>query len=359
MRTKGSLVGAISLAMMAGGGTSVLGAEIDVVASIKPVHSLVAGVMEGVGEPTLLVKGTGSEHSYSLRPSEARALEQAEVVFLVGETMETFLTKPLRALASKAKVIELSQTPGLTALPTREGGVWEAHEHGDEHASVDAGHGEGEQAEEHEEKGDYAEQHENEHAQEQEGGHGEAEHEAEGHAHGETDMHIWLDPENAKVLAAAIASALADADPGNAAIYHANAERLRQRLEDLDRSLRDRLATVADRPYVVFHDGYQYFEHRYGVRAVGAITINPTVRPSAQRLGAIQERLEQLDAACVLTEPQFEPTLVDTVIEGTSAKKGVLDPLGAALDAGPDQYFELLKNLADSLVNCLGTAKSG
>ena len=187
----------------------------------------------------------------------------------------------------------------------------------------------------------------------------EAEHGASRPWHGETDMHIWLDPGNAKVLAAAIASALGDADPSNAAIYQANAERLRQRLDELDRSLHDRLATVADRPYVVFHDGYQYFEHRYGVNAVGAITINPTVRPSAQRLGEIHERLEQLDAACVFAEPQFEPTLVDTVIEGTSAQKGVLDPLGAALDAGPDQYFQLMNSLANSLVNCLGTAKSG
>jgi zinc transport system substrate-binding protein len=119
------------------------------------------------------------------------------------------------------------------------------------------------------------------------------------------------------------------------------------------------IAPVADRPYVVFHDAYQYFEHRYGVRAVGAITINPTVRPSAQRLAEIHARLEQLDAACVFAEPQFEPTLVETVIEGTSAKRGVLDPLGAAIDAGPDQYVHLLNGLADSLVDCLGTAKSG
>jgi zinc transport system substrate-binding protein len=313
-------------------------AGIDVVASIKPLHSLVASVMQGVGEPALLVKGTGSEHSYSLRPSEARALEEAEVVFWVGETMETFLIKPLQALAGDAEVIELWEVPGLTLLGTREGGMWEAHEHGEERA--DAGHGEGEHAEEHE--GELA----------------DADHGAgANHAHGETDTHIWLDPENAKVLAAAIASALADADPNNAAIYQASAERLRQRLDDLDRSLQDRLATVADRPYVVFHDGYQYFEHRYGVRAVGAITINPTVRPGAQRLSEIQARLEQLEAACVFAEPQFEPTLVDTVIEGTSAKKGVLDPLGADLEAGPDQYFQLMNGLATALINCLGQAQ--
>jgi zinc transport system substrate-binding protein len=334
-----------------------MAAEIDVVASIKPVHSLVAGVMQGVGEPTLLVKGTGSEHSYNLRPSEARALEQAEVVFWVGETMETFLIKPLHALAGNARVIELSRTPGLTLLPTREGGMWEAHEHEGEHAGPDAEHGAAEHPDAHGDESEHAEvEHE---AAGDEGEHAEGEHEVADHAHGETDMHIWLDPGNAKVLAAAIGSALADADPSNAATYQDNAERLRQRLDELDRSLHDRLAAVTDRPYVVFHDGYQYFEHRYAVNAVGAITINPTVRPSARRLGEIQVRLEQLDATCVFAEPQFEPTLVDTVIEGTNAKKGVLDPLGAALDAGPDQYFELLNSLADSLVDCLGTAKSG
>ena len=313
------------------------------VASIKPVHSLVAGVMEGVGEPALLVKGTGSEHSYTLRPSEARALEQAEVVFWVGETMESFLVKPLHALAGNAKVVELWRVPGLTLLATREGGMWEAHEHGGEDAGADADHG--------------AAYHAGAHGNE--GEHAEVEHGAADHAHGETDMHIWLDPGNAKVLAAVIASALGDADPSNTAMYQANAERLRQRLDELDRSLAHRLATVADRPYIVFHDGYQYFEHRYRVNAVGAITINPTARPGAQRISEIHERLEQLDAACVFAEPQFEPTLVDTVIEGTSAQTGVLDPLGAALDAGPNQYFQLMNGLADSLVSCLGTAKSG
>jgi zinc transport system substrate-binding protein len=345
MRTlESSLVGAVSLlAILGGAGGAGAAAEIHAVASIKPVHSLVAGVMEGVGEPVLLVKGAGSEHSYSLRPSEARALEQAEVVFWVGETMETFLIKPLEALAGDAEVIELWRTPGLTLLPTREGGMWEAHEHGGEQAGADADHGGADRPGAHGDAGEHA----------------EVEPGAAHRAHGETDMHIWLDPGNAKVLAAAIASALGDADPNNAAVYQANAEHLRRQLDELDRSLHDRLATVADRPYVVFHDAYQYFEHRYGLNAVGAITINPTVRPSAQRLREIHERLEQLEAACVFAEPQFEPTLVDTVIESTSAQTGVLDPLGAALDAGPEQYFQLMNGLADALVDCLGTAKSG
>jgi zinc transport system substrate-binding protein len=313
-----------------------------VVVSIKPIHSLVAGVMEGVGEPVLLVLGTGSEHSYSLRPSQARALTQADLVFWVGETMETFLIKPLQVFSGNAKVVELWEVPYLTLLPTREGGMWEAHDQG--HEEADADHAEGEHADEHEDEGEHA----------------DSNHDADDdHAHGEIDMHIWLDPSNAKVLVPAIATALSDADPGNASTYQANAARLGQRLDEIDRSLQGRLAAVADRPYVVFHDAYQYFEHRYGVKAVGAITINPTLRPGAQRLQEIHGQLEHLDAACVFAEPQFEPALVDTVIEGTGANKGVLDPLGADLDAGPDQYFLLMNNLADALSDCLGAAKSG
>src|SRR5919106_1722599 len=218
-------VAALALSVGCTCASALSAAEIDVVVSIKPVHSLVASVMQGVGEPGLLVKGTGSEHSYSLRPSEARALEQAEVVFWVGETMETFLIKPLGALAGDAKIVELWEVPGVTLLPTREGGMWEAHEHGDEHAEADS---EGNHAEEHEGEGAHAEQHEEE-------AHAEAD-----HARGETDLHVWLDPGNANVLTAAIASVLSEADPENATIYRANGARLRQQLDELDRSLEDR-----------------------------------------------------------------------------------------------------------------------
>jgi zinc transport system substrate-binding protein len=253
-------LGALAVALLVTDARSTGAAQIDVVASIKPVHSLVAGVMQGVGEPALLVKGTGSEHSYSLRPSEARALEQAAVVFWVGETMETFLVKPLRALAGNATVIEAWEVPGLTLLATREGGMWEEHEHGDEHADADADHSRPQPVGQHEGEREHA----------------EPDHEEAGEpARGETDMHIWLDPANAKVLVAAIARVLGEADPDNASTYLANAGRLHEQLDELDRSLADRLATVAERPYVVFHDAYQYFEQRYGVRAVGAITINP------------------------------------------------------------------------------------
>jgi zinc transport system substrate-binding protein len=324
---------AMSLAAVAAWAPTAATAEINVVASIKPVHSLVAGVMQGIGEPELLVKSAGSEHGYTVRPSEARSLEQAQVVFWVGQSLETFLVKPLQALAGNAKVVDLSQVPDLTLLAAREAGTWEAGEDGDTHAGAD---GEG-------------------------GGalvnnSGAADH-AKEYARGRNDMHIWLDPGNAQALTTAVAAALVDSDPPNGPSYQANAERLRQRLGQLDRSLADRLATVADRPFVVFHDAYQYFERRYGLQAVAAITINPTLRPSVRRFQEIQKQVEELGVACVFAEPQFEPALVDALIEGTDVRKGVLDPLGADLEPGPEQYFQLMDRLADSLIDCLGEAE--
>jgi zinc transport system substrate-binding protein len=334
--------------------------EIAVVASIKPVHSLVAGVMKGVGTPALLVKGASSPHDYSMRPSDARMLDDAEVVFWVGEGMETFLDKPLAALSSDATIVALSEAPGIELLATREGGIWEAHEHeeGDVEAhpeyedEADADHAELEEdadeahAEHEEDAG------EEEHAEHEEG-------DEHGHEQGQVDMHLWLDPHNAEVMAGAIVAALSEADPDNAATYQSNGRDLRAQLGELDESLNAKLQPIGDRHFVVFHDAYHYFENRYGLNAVGSISVDPKRRPGAQRLGEIQHRLEELDAACVFAEPQFEPALVDTVIEGSSAKKGVLDPLGAALPDGPDQYFLLMNSLADSLVDCLGRAKSG
>lgn len=336
---------ALALAAVINAGRSAQATELTVVASINPIHSLVAGVMQGVAESVLLVKGAGSPHSYSLRPSEARALDQAAAVFWVGDGLETFLAKPLQALSEDAMVVALSEAPGMRLLPTRQGGMRETPEHG-QIAAEPAGeddHGE-------EDDPDHLE-HEGEHAEREEG-------EEHAHEHGRFDLHVWLDPRNAEAMVDAIVAALSEVDPDHAAIYRSNGSRLRTQLHELDESLKASLAPVKNRPFVVFHDGYQYFEDRYGLNAVGSIAVDPGRRPGAQRLNEIRHRLSELDAACVFSEPQFEPALVDTVLEGTSAQKGVLDPLGANLAAGPDQYFQLMSNLAEALIDCLGATKN-
>lgn len=296
------------------------------VASIKPVHSLVAGVAAGVTEPHLLVGGSSSPHTYSLRPSDARALAQADLVFRIGEEMEIFLRKPLDSLAGGAQVLDLMEQPGMVLHPLREGGIWEAHSH---HPAEAAGH-------DHD--------HDHDHDHEHEHGHGE----------GARDAHVWLDAGNAKVMVAAIADAFAEADPENAGRYRANAGAMDRRLDEMDAELRARLAPVADRPFVVFHDAYSYLEARYGLTAVGAIAVSPEQAPSAGHLSRIREKLRQLEAACIFAEPQFEPAAVSRIVEGTGTRAGVLDPLGADIPDGPELYFTMMRRLAGDLVDCLG-----
>ena len=280
-----------------------------VVVSIKPIHSLVAGVMAGVGEPDLIVAGGVSPHAYSLRPSAAQRLEAADLVFWIGPIFEGFLVRPLGALAGRAEVVELDRAPAITLLPAREGGAWEA--------------------------------------------------DADEHAHGksasalEQDGHLWLDPANAKAILRLAVERLSARDPENAARYAANGAALERRVDALDERLRQRLAPVQDVRFVVFHDAYHYLERRYRLAAIGSITVDPERRPSAKRLQAIRDKVLRLGARCVFSEPQFEPRLVQTVIDGTRANTGVLDPEGAALPRGPDLYFTLMNGLADALVTCL------
>lgn len=295
----------------------------NVVASIKPVHSLVAAVMAGVGEPTLIVKGSASPHTYALRPSDAGALEAADIVFWTGHGMELFLGDALDTLASQARVVELADSPGITLLPVREGGAFEAHQHG----------GEAHDHEDHDHAGD--------------------DHDHEGHEHGEGDMHFWLDPENAKLMVTQIASTLAEADPDNATAYEANAEAERVRLDDLEAEIAATLAPIADKPFIVFHDAYQYFETRFGLTLAGSVTVTPDVMPGAARIDELRAKVAELGATCVFAEPNFEPTIIAAITEGSAAKSGVLDPEGGALEQGAELYPTLLRGLAASLVDCL------
>ncbi|TDW25158.1 zinc transport system substrate-binding protein [Rhizobium azibense] len=297
-----------------------------VVTSIKPIHSLVSAIMQGVGTPELIVDGAASPHTYNLKPSDASALQSAKVIFWVGPGLEAFLEKPLESLGSGASIAELEDAPGLVKLKFREGGAFEAHDDGDE---AEAGH-------EHEEAG-------HDHDAHAEGDHG----------HGEFDTHLWLDPMNAKAMAAEITTTLVAADPANALTYQANAKALDAKIDALDREITDIVTPVKEKPFIVFHDAYQYFEHRYAVRVAGSIMVSPENMPGAERVSEIHKKVADLGATCVFAEPQFEPRLVNVVIEGTDAKAGVLDPEAATLEAGPDLYFTLMRGIANSMKDCL------
>ncbi|MGC8853585.1 MAG: zinc ABC transporter substrate-binding protein [Halothiobacillaceae bacterium] len=292
-----------------------LAAAPQVATSIKPIDDLVRAVMDGVGEPARLIPPGSSPHTYALKPSERLAAEQADVLFWIGPEVETALTKVTKTLRPGTRIIALSALPDIELLPARTGGDWERkrpapqrHEH-DEH-----NHG------------------------------------------GSYDGHLWLSPTNASMIVRAAAATLTAADPAHAAQYAANAEKAIRRLEILDDELKTKLAPVAAKPFMVFHDAYQYFEHAYGLRAVGSILVSPEAMASAGRVQAMREKIKQLGAICVFSEPQFEPKLVQTLIEGTPARTGVLDPLGAQLPPGLAGYEQLLRQLADNLTTCLVAA---
>lgn len=282
----------------------------DVVVTVKPLHSLVSGVMQGVGEPYLLVRGAANPHAFALRPSDAKALSGAELVVWAGPGVETFLEKPLSTLARDAQVLTLVKEPSVRVLPVRKGGAWEAHDH--DHA--------------HEDRPD---------------------------AELGSDGHVWLDPLNAKAITDLIAARLSALDPARAPAYQANAARQKQSIDALDLEMRAALTPLKDRPFIVFHDAYHYLEDRYGLNAAGAITVSPDQPPGAARLSALRERINQAGAVCIFAEPQFEPALVRTLAQGTKARTGILDPEGANIPDGPDLYGQLMRFNLRSLVDCL------
>jgi zinc transport system substrate-binding protein len=298
-----------------------------VVASTKSIHSLVASVMAGVGEPGLIVEGSASPHTYSLRPSDASALESADIVFWTGHGLELFLTQALETLSTKAQTVELAKTPGLTLLPMRAGGAFEAHVH-DDHA--------------HEEAHDHEEHDHDDEAHDHDAG------------HGESDMHFWLDPQNAKLMVGEIANVLSTADPDNAARYAENAATTIADLSALETELEAELVGISGKSFIVFHDAYQYFEARFGLAVVGTVTVSPEAMPGASRINELRGKVVEVGATCVFAEPNFEPAIVSTIVEGTEAKAGVLDPEGSALAEGPALYGNLLRGIADGLLDCLG-----
>jgi zinc transport system substrate-binding protein len=325
-----------------------------VAVDIAPVHSLVARVMDGVGAPDLVIPPGASPHEYSLRPSEARALQEADLVFWVGEDLTPWLEGAVETLAEGAEVTALLEADGVARLSFREDALFEAHDHG--HAGHDRDHDE---AHDHDHDHDHGhdEAGHDDHAHDDHGHDDHEEHaEADGHddhAHGAYDPHAWLSPDNAAAWLTVIAAELSAADPENAGTYEANGAAAAAEIEALRAEIDATLAPVRDGRFIVFHDAYQYFETAFDIPAAGAISLSDASDPSPARIAEIQGRVTDEAIDCVLAEPQYSPALVSTVLDGTEAETGVLDPLGSDLEPGPALYPQLLRNLADTLAACL------
>ena len=291
-------------------------AEIKVVASIKPIHSLVSYVMDGVGTPSILVDGSSSPHTFQLKPSHAQMLQDADIVFWIGEDLESFLETPLESIATNAKKITLMELDDIELLKFREKHIFEEH----------AGHD------------DHGDEHEDEH------GHNDE------HNHGEFDIHFWLDPAIAKVIVKNIAKELSNIDVVNKATYEANASKAISELDEL--IAETKLKINKNATYVVFHDAYQYFEERFGIEVLGALSVNPEILPGAKQLAEIREVIEHENVNCIFSEPQFNPSIAKTIAADTGVKAAVLDPLGAELDPSKDLYFDLIADMASSFSGC-------
>ena len=300
-------------------GTSSAKAELKVVTTIKPLHSLIANVMEGIGEPALILEGSTSPHSFILKPSHARLLEEADIIFWVGEDIETFMGKPLESIAKNAEKITFMDLDSITKLPFREENIFEKHE---EH-----NHDEHDEHDEHEKHDEH-----------------------DSHGHGEFDAHIWLDPMNAKEMVHEISHELSALDPANKEKYNANADKtiiaINQLIKDTDQTINK------DARFVVFHDAYQYFEKRFGISSSGALTLNTDVLPGARQISDIQHLIEEEGINCIFSEPQFNPKIIETIAKDTNIQTGIFDPLGANIDSDKYLYFNLISNLANKLKDC-------
>jgi len=338
----------------------------NIVVSIKPIHSLVAGVMGETGTPELLLESNASPHTYQMRPSQAKSLQNADLVIWVGKYMENFLERAIENLSTDANVLTLLDAPGIHQAAFREGGIWgieddhhehshDDHEHDSEqHDDHDHGHG-SDDHDDHEhavkEHDHDKDKHHDDHDDHGHGGHEGHDH----HDHGEFDVHIWLDPVNARRIVELVADELATLNPDHADMYRNNAGKTIQRINETEASIQAQLSSVRKSRFIVFHDAYRYFEEAFGLEAFGSFTVEPTRLPSARRLSELRKAITEHNVVCVFSEPQFKPDLVETVIQQTDARTGVLDPLGAGLDQGSDAWFMIMQRLADSFTGCLGS----
>ena len=318
-------------------------AEVNVVTTIKPLHSLVSSVMKGVGEPSLIIEGTNNPHTFVFKPSHAEMIENADIVFWIGKDLEAFMEKPLDSLAKNAKTIAFMDLASIEKLKFREQNIFDDHDdHGhddhDDHGHKDDDHDDHDDHDGHDDEHDGHDDHDD-HA-----GH------HDGHNHGEFDAHIWLDPANAKEMVLEISHELSELDPSNKSKYEDNASKtiaaLDTLIEEVDNSL------SKDISYIVFHDAYQYFETRFGVKSAGALTLNPDVLPGAKQIADIQDLINDKGIKCIFSEPQYNPKIIETLGNDMNTSTGVMDPLGAYIDPGPSMYVELINEIANSIKEC-------
>jgi zinc transport system substrate-binding protein len=278
-----------------------------VVVTLKPLYALTAGVMEGVASPHQLLPDEASPHTFQLKPSSLQQLQQADLIIWVGPSLEMFLKKSLTSFPS-TKIITLETLPEIKKLPQRQGREWAHHDHEDHHHD---------------------------------------------HHHGAWDPHIWLSTDNAKVIALHLAKILSERDPLHAKQYDANATKLIQKITHLKKELTELLAPVHTKPFLVYHDGYQYFEKEFDLNAIGTMNTRPDLPLSAHGLKQIKQLIQTHHIQCVFSETEFRNALITQSLAGLDIRVSELDPLGVRIPEGADAYEKIMWQLGKSIESCL------
>ena len=295
---------------------------IGIITTIKPIDSLVSAVVGDTGKTISLIPSETSPHEFRLKPSDARALQNGNIIFYISPHLETSIVKVFETLPKNIKIINLMEETGIEHLSIRDNEAWELHDHHDDEKHDD--HDKHAQKDEHDDH------------------------------KSKDDVHIWLDPENAIKIIKKVNTELSFFFPENAKIYDENATKIINKIKSLKKQLKKELLPIKDKPYIVFHDAYQYFEKTFGLNAVGSIALEDDIASSPKQISFIKNKIIKSKASCVFQEPQFDNKLVKTVIEGTQAKIGTLDPLGFGIKEKEDFYLQLLRNMSKNLKECLG-----
>ena len=333
-----------------------------VITTIQPINSLVSAVIGDTGKTISLIPADISPHEYKLKPSDAKKMQEANIIFFVSNHLESSVTKVFKNLPKNIKIINLLEETGIEHLAIRDNEAWERHDHhghddhddhekhGKKHDDHDDHDKHGKKHDDHDDHDKHAKKHDDHDDHDK---HGKKHDDHDDHE-SKDDVHIWLSPDNAIKIVEKVNKELTLLFPDNASEYSENSNKMIDEIKKLKNELAKDLAPIKGKPYVVFHDAYQYFEKTFDLNAVGSVALEGDIASSPKQISFIKDKIKKLNASCVFQEPQFDSKLVKIVVEGTNAQIGTLDPLGVNISGKENFYIQLLKNMAKSLKECLG-----
>ena len=306
-----------------------------VISTIQPINSLVSAVIGNTGKTISIIPAEQSPHDFKLKPSDVKVLQSGNIIFYVSNHLESSVTKVFKNLPKNIKLINLMEESGINHLAIRDNAAWERHDHhGDDHDDHDK---HGKKHDDHDDHDKHGKKHDDHDDHEK-----------------EDDVHIWLSPDNAIKIVQKVNKVLSLYFPENSKIYNDNTTKFIDKIRSLKMELIKEMSPIKNKPYIVFHDAYQYFEKTFELNAVGSVALEGDIASSPKQISFIKDKIIKSKASCVFQEPQFDSKLVKIVVEGTNAKIGTLDPLGVNITGNKDFYLQLLTNMAKSLKECLG-----